>query len=141
MASRSTATITRRSASAPPARRRTARTGAAPCRSEPYLMSRGNPYGTDSFPRHERRARSFLAMTHGCQAPQSLGWPGGAAGAAEVFADVKARERWLTGCTPLPWAALLVSEQTRQFAAYKEITQRFLPPALGIFRTAMEEHL
>ncbi len=26
-----------------------------PCASEPYLMSRGNPYGTDSFPAHERR--------------------------------------------------------------------------------------
>src|SRR5204863_2752720 len=44
--------------------------------SEPYLMSRGNPYGSDSFPKEERLARTFLAMTHGSQAAQSLGWPG-----------------------------------------------------------------
>src|SRR5204862_6148560 len=34
-----------------------------PSASEPYLMSRGNPYGTDSFPQHERMARSPLALT------------------------------------------------------------------------------
>src|SRR5262249_4794579 len=41
----------------------------------------------------------------------------------------------------LPWAGLLVSEQTRQFYAYKDIAERFLPPLFGSFRAAMEEHL
>ena len=35
------------------------------CASEPYLMSRGNPYGTDSFPAHERRTRVLLSLTYG----------------------------------------------------------------------------
>jgi hypothetical protein len=115
--------------------------GGAPCASEPYLMTRGNPYGTESFPLHERRVRSLLALTHGCQAPQSFGWPGGVKGAAAAFDDVAAREKWLPGLRPQRWAGLLVSEQTRQFHSYKDITGRFLPPSLGVFRTALEEHL
>ncbi len=115
--------------------------GYGPNASEPYLMSRGNPYGTDSFPKHERLARTFLAMTHGSQAAQSLGWPGQAAANMEVFQAVAERERWLTDVRPLPWAALLVSEQTRQFYAYKDIADRFLAHNFGVFRCAMEEHL
>ena len=41
----------------------------------------------------------------------------------------------------LPWAALLVSEQTRQFYAYRHIAEWFLPPVLGVWRAALEEHL
>jgi hypothetical protein len=115
--------------------------GGRPCASEPYLMSRGNPYSGDSFPLHERKARTLLALTHGSVTAQSLGWAGGAAGAKAAFAEVARRERFQSGCQPLPWAALLVSEQTRQFHAYKAITERFLPHLFGTFRTAMEEHL
>jgi hypothetical protein len=50
--------------------------GDRPSASEPYLMSRGNPYGTDSFPYHERLTRTLLALTHGSVTAQSLGWPG-----------------------------------------------------------------
>ena len=50
--------------------------GDAPSACEPYLMSRGNPYGTDSFPHHERLTRTLLALTHGSVTAQSLGWPG-----------------------------------------------------------------
>jgi hypothetical protein len=104
-------------------------------------MSRGNPYGTESFPVHERMMRTFLALTNGSQVPQSLGWSGHEASTANLFREIAQRERWLTRTVPLPWAALLVSEQTRQFYAYKDIGDRFLPPVFGAFRAAMEEHL
>jgi hypothetical protein len=115
--------------------------GGRPNASEPYLMSRGNPAGTDSFPVHERLARCFLAMTNGGLAPQSYGWPGHGDSTDAVFREVARRERWLTRCEPLPWAALLVGEQTRQFYAYKDVADRYLPHLFGAFRAAAEEHL
>ena len=114
--------------------------GGGPSGSEPYLMSRGNPYSGDSFPRHERMTRSMLVLTQGALAPQSLGWTGGAAAAGEVFDAIKARERWTIGARPMPWAAMLVSEPTRQFVAHKDIAGRFLPHVFGAFRAAIEEH-
>jgi hypothetical protein len=116
-------------------------TGHRPNASEPYLMSRGNPAGTDSFPAHERLARCFLALTNGGLAPQSYGWPGHADSADDVFREVARRGRWLTRCEPVRWAALLVSEQTRQFYAYKDVADRYLPHVFGAFRAAAEEHL
>ncbi len=115
--------------------------GHRPNASEPYLMSRGNPAGTDSFPAHERMARCFLAMTNGGLAPESYGWPGHAASTDDDFREVSRRERWLTRCEPLRWAALLVGEQTRQFYAYKDVADRYLPHLFGAFRAAAEEHL
>src|SRR5260370_33982325 len=41
----------------------------------------------------------------------------------------------------MPGAPLRASEQTRQFYAYKDIAERFLPPVFGVFRAALEEHL
>jgi hypothetical protein len=115
--------------------------GDRPCASEAYLMSRGNPYGTDSFPVHERLMRSLLALSQGNVLAESFGWPGHAESTAALFRQTQARERWLTRATPLPWAGLLVSEQTRQFYAYKDIAERFLPHVFGAFRCALEEHL
>src|SRR5581483_8269513 len=115
--------------------------GGRPAACEPYLMSRGNPYGTDSFPAHERLTRTLLGLASGCVAAESLGWPGHAESAVASLRAVAEREPWLTGAEPLPWAALLVSEQTRQFYAYKDIAAHFLPHALGAFRAATEEHL
>lgn len=109
--------------------------------SEAYLMSRGSPYGTDSFPVHERLTRNFLALTNGSIAAESFGWPGHHDSTLDVFREVKKRERWLTRTKTLPWAALLVSEQTRQFYAYKDIPERFLSHLFGAFRAGMEEHL
>ncbi len=111
-----------------------------PCASEPYLMSRGNPYGTDSFPHHERMTRAFLALTYGNVAAHSMGWPGHRESTREVFAAVKEREPWLTDAEPLPWAGMLVSEQTRQFHSYQDIAGRFLPHPFGAFRAATEGH-
>lgn len=115
--------------------------GDRPAASEAYLMSRGNPYGTESFPRHERLTRNLQAMTNGSTCAESFGWPGQYVSAGAAFQVVKEREAWLTNTEPLPWAGLLVSEQTRQFYAYKDIADRWLPHLLGTFRTAMEEHL
>ncbi len=118
-----------------------ATTGHRPNASEPYLMSRGNPYGTDSFPAHERLTRCFLALTNGSLVPEAYGWPGHADSTDDVFRAIGRRERWLTRCEPVRWAALLVSEQTRQFYAYKDIADRYLPHVFGAFRAAAEEHL
>jgi hypothetical protein len=111
-----------------------------PAASEPYLMSRGNPYGNDSFPRHEQFTRAMLALTHGSIPATILSWGGHEKGSAPVLAEVKAREQWVARATPVPWAAMLVSEQTRQFHAYKDIAERFLPHVFGAFRAALEEH-
>jgi hypothetical protein len=115
--------------------------GDRPCASEAYLMSRGNPYGSDSFPAHERFTRCFLNLTSGGVCAESLSWPGHEASTTTVFREAARRERWLTRTAPLPWAALLVSEQTRQFYAYKDIEKHFLPHVFGAFRAATEEHL
>ncbi len=116
-----------------------ATTGDRPCAAEPYLMSRGNPYGTDSFPAHERQTRCLLALSQGNVLAESFGWPG-----HDVAADFRAvakLEKYLSRTSPLPWAGLLVSEQTRQFYAYRDIAGRFLPHPLGVFRAAVESHL
>ncbi len=115
--------------------------GQRPCASEPYLMSRGNPHGTDSFPAHERRTRCLLAVAHGNVLAESFGWPGHGDGVAGDFHAVARRQQYLSRAEPLPWAALLVSEQTRQFYAYCDIPGRFLAHVLGVFRVAAEEHL
>lgn len=115
--------------------------GDRPNASEAYLMSRGNPYGTDSFPVHERLTRNLLALANGSIAAESFGWPGHVDSTHAVFREVKNRERWLTRTETLPWAGLLVSEQTRQFYAYKDIPERFLSHHFGMFRVGMEEHL
>ncbi len=112
-----------------------------PGASEAYLMSRGNPYSADSFPRHERLTRNLLAMTNGSRAAESFGWPGHLQSTVDVLGEVARRAEWMPHTRPLPWAAMLVSEQTRQFYAYRDIADRFLPHVFGPFRAAIEEHL
>ena len=110
--------------------------GDRPSASEPYLMSRGNPYGTDSFPRHERLARALLALTQRQRRRRtSFGWPGhGDSTRRRVPRGRGGASSGSSRTQPLPWAALLVSEQTRQFYAYKDIAGRFLPHVFGAFR-------
>ena len=62
-----------------------------PCAAEPYMMSRGNPYGSDSFPAHELLTRTFLALTSGNAAAVSLGWPGHLESAATALHEVERR--------------------------------------------------
>jgi len=118
-----------------------ATTGDRPNASEPYLMSRGNPYGNESFPPHEQFVRFMLAVTNGSTPASILSWAGHEKGSVPAFKEVEKRQQWLVRAKPLPWAAMLVSEQSRQFQAYKDIAERFLPHAFGVFRAAAEEHL
>ncbi|MFO0879025.1 MAG: beta-galactosidase trimerization domain-containing protein [Gemmataceae bacterium] len=115
--------------------------GDGPCASEPYLMTRAQPPTSDSFPHVERLARALLAVTHGSVGAHSVGWPGHRESTADILTEIRRRAPWLTHTRRLPWAGLLVSEQTRQFVHYARIRERFLPPALGLFRAAVEEHL
>ena len=112
-----------------------------PAACEPYLMSRGNPYGNESFPRHEHFVRSMLALTNGCVPASILSWGGHENAAKSVFDEVRKREKWVIRSEPVPWAAMLVSEQTRQFHAYKDVAENYLPHVFGTFRAATEEHL
>jgi len=107
--------------------------------SEPYLMSRGNPYSTDSFPPHELTVRCLGAMTNGSFTPLAM-----MAGKEATFAtlrEIARRAPWFTRLEQEPWAAVLVSEQTRQFHAHGHIMDRWLAHVLGVYRMAMEEHL
>jgi hypothetical protein len=115
--------------------------GDRPAASEAYLMSHGNPYGTDSFPAHERLTRTLLALTHGCIAAESFGWPGHRESTVRVLGEVARRQEWMSHLNPVPWCGMLVSEQTRQFYAYRNITEHFLPHVFGGFRCLVEEHL
>ncbi|HWB11701.1 MAG TPA: hypothetical protein VG826_20895 [Pirellulales bacterium] len=115
--------------------------GDRPNASEAYLMSRGNPYGSDSFPAHERRTRNLLALTGGSITAESFGWPVPTHSTQTVFEQVRQRSRWLTRTRRLAWAAQLVSEQTRQFYAYRDVPERFLAHQFGAFRCACETHL
>ena len=116
-------------------------TGYRACGCEPYLMSRGNSYSSDSFPPHERMTRSLMVLAHGSTTAHSLGWTNGVEGAAPVFAETLRREPWITHAKPIPWVAILVSEQTRQFFAWRDIAERFLPHVFGSYRALLEDHL
>lgn len=105
---------------------------------EPYLMSRGNPYTTDSFPPHELTVRCLGAMVNGAFTP--LAQMAGKAATHATLREIARRQPWFTRLTPEPWAALLVGEQTRQFYAHGNIMERWLAHALGVFRVALEEH-
>jgi hypothetical protein len=113
------------------------RTGA----SEPYIMSRGNPYSTSSFPPHELFVRAMMAMTNGSITPLAVPTAAGKEAGDQTLREIGKRKRWFIRATQEPWAALLVSEQTRQFYAGNQIMERFLAHALGVFRVGWEEHL
>jgi hypothetical protein len=113
------------------------RTGA----SEPYIMSRGNPYSGSSFPRHELFVRCMMAMTNGSITPIALPTGAGKEAGDQTMREIGKRKKWCIRTTQEPWAALLVSEQTRQFYAGGQVMERFLAHALGVFRVGCEEHL
>ena len=113
------------------------RTGA----SEPYIMSRGNPYSTSSFPRHELFVRCMHAMTNGSITPIGVPTAAGREAGDFTIREIGKRKKWFIRSTPEPWGAILVSEQTRQFYAGGQIMERFLSHALGAYRVGFEEHL
>ncbi|MHB0960225.1 MAG: alpha-amylase family protein [Pirellulaceae bacterium] len=116
-------------------------TGGRTGSSEPYMMSRGNPYSTSSFPRHELFVRCMQAMTNGSMTPLALPTSAGKEAGDHVLREIGRRKKWFIRATQEPWVALLVSEQTRQFYAGGQIMERFLAHALGAFRVGYEERL
>ena len=112
--------------------------------SEPYLMSHGNPYGRDSFPPHEIERRMLLALTHGAVPSIAVGQPKHLQEAVyQCMDEVNKRREWVVRKRPEPWAALLMSDNTRNFYGRSsgEVEDRYLASVFGTFRMAMEEHL
>ncbi len=112
--------------------------------SEPYLMTHGNPYGTDSFPPHEQLCRVMQIITHGSFASLAPGWnPNIRKPTLDAFREIGTRSKWLTQKKPEPWAALLMSDQTRIFYGQTpdEVEKRYLSNVFGAYRVFLEEHL
>jgi hypothetical protein len=112
--------------------------------SEPYLMSHGNPYGKDSFPPHEIHRRMLLALTYGTAPSIAVIQPPNLQQAIyDGLDEVKRRKAWITNKAPEPWAALVLSDNTRNFYGRSagQVEDRYMANVLGVFRTAIEEHL
>jgi hypothetical protein len=111
--------------------------------SEPYILSHGNPYGKDSFPPQEILRRMLLAVTYGVAPSIAVGQPPNLQ--AELYAcldQVEKRRPWLTHKRPEPWAALLMSDNTRNFYGRSagQVEERYMANVFGAFRAAVEEH-
>ncbi|MFO0957471.1 MAG: beta-galactosidase trimerization domain-containing protein [Isosphaeraceae bacterium] len=112
--------------------------------SEPYLMSHGNPYGKDSFPPHEIERRMLLSLSYGVAPSIAVSQPKNLQPAIyRALDEVARRMPWLTDKRPEPWAALLMSDNTRNFygRAPGLVEERYMANVLGAFRTTVEEHL
>lgn len=112
--------------------------------SEPYLMSHGNPYGKDSFPPHEIERRMMLCLTYGCQPSIAVAQPPRMQRAMYASLDeVQKRKPWLTHKSPEPWAALVMSDNTKTFYGRSsgKVEERYLAHTLGAFRACVEQHL
>lgn len=112
--------------------------------SEPYLMSHGNPYGKDSFPAHEIERRMMLCLTYGCQPSIAVAQPPRMQTAMYAALDeVQKRKPWLTHKSPEPWAAVVMSDNTKTFYGRTsgKVEERYLANVLGTFRACAEEHL
>ncbi|CAN5166026.1 hypothetical protein BH23VER1_BH23VER1_23940 [soil metagenome] len=110
--------------------------------AEPYLMSRGNPYGKDSFPAHEIERRMMLAVTHGVLPSLAVIQPEHLQEAAyHCLGEVRRRRAWITHKAPEPWAALVMSDNTRCFYTGGDVERRYMASVFGAFRAALESHL
>jgi hypothetical protein len=112
--------------------------------SEPYILSHGNPYGKDSFPPQEILRRMMLALTYGTSPSIAVAQPANLQ--QELYRcldEVKRRKPWLTHKSPEPWAALLMSDNTRNFYGRSagQVEERYMASVFGAFRAAQEEHL
>ena len=112
--------------------------------SEPYILSHGNPYGKDSFPPTEILRRMMLALTYGAAPSIAVAQPPSLQ--EELYRcmdEVQRRKPWLTHKSPEPWAALVMSDNTRNFYGRSpgKVEERYMASVLGTFRTAVEEHL
>ena len=112
--------------------------------SEPYLLSHGNPYGKDSFPPHEILRRMMLALTYGAAPSIAVAQPENLqADLYQCLDEVRRRKPWLTHKSPEPWAALVMSDNTRNFYGRSPglVEERYMAAVFGTFRAAVEEHM
>jgi len=112
--------------------------------SEPYLMSHGNPYGKDSFPTHEIERRMMLSLAHGCMPSIAVAQPKRMQGPLFAIMDeVGKRKPWVVGRKPEPYAAILVSDNSRVFYGRDpgQVEERYLAHPLGVFRACVEAHI
>lgn len=112
--------------------------------SEPYLMSHGNPYGKDSFPPHEVLRRMLLCVAHGSTPSIAVAQPPVLREAVfHGLAEVQRRKRWLTHKEPEPWAAIVMSDNSRVFYGRSSgaVEQRYLAHVFGTFRAVVEAHM
>jgi len=109
----------------------------------PYMMSHGNPYGTDSFPKSEMFRRSMLTLTWGARPSPAPAFAGFKEAALETIREMKARSPWLTHKTSERWGALLMSDATRNFYGREaaKVEERYLANVFGYFRAILEEHM
>lgn len=112
--------------------------------SEPYILSHGNPYGKDSFPPHEIERRMMLSLTYGAMPSIAVAQP--AHLQEELYAvmdKIQARKPWLTHKKPEPWAAIVMSDNTRNFYGKVAglVEERYMANVWGAFRACVEEHL
>jgi hypothetical protein len=112
--------------------------------SEPYILSHGNPYGKDSFPPAEIERRMMLALTYGACTSIAVAQPPRLQ--EELYRcmdEVQKRKPWLTHKHPEPWAALLMSDNTRTFYGRSpgKVEERYMSHVFGTFRAMVEEHL
>jgi hypothetical protein len=111
--------------------------------SEPYILSHGNPYGKDSFPPQEILRRMLLTLTYGAAPSIAVGQPPNLQ--AELYAcldEVRRRKPWLTHKKPEPYAALVMSDNTRNFYGREagRVEERYMANVLGSFRAGIEAH-
>lgn len=112
--------------------------------SEPYILSHGNPYGKDSFPPQEILRRMLLAATYGAAPSIAVAQPANLQQELyQCLDEVQKRKPWLTHKRPEPWAALLMSDNTRNFYGRSagRVEERYMANVFGTFRVAVEEHL
>lgn len=112
--------------------------------SEPYILSHGNPYGKDSFPPSEILRRMLLAATYGAQPSIAVIQPEHLQKELyECMDQLQQRKEWLIRKDPEPWAALVMSDNTRNFYGRSagRVEERYMASVFGTFRMAVEEHL
>lgn len=112
--------------------------------SEPYILSHGNPYGKDSFPPSEILRRMLLAATYGASPSIAVIQPEHLQTELyDCMDELQRRKEWLVRKEPEPWAALVMSDNTRNFYGRSagQVEERYMASVFGTFRAAVEEHL
>jgi Trehalose utilisation/Hypothetical glycosyl hydrolase 6 len=112
--------------------------------SEPYILSHGNPYGKDSFPPSEILRRMLLAATYGATPSIAVIQPEHLQQHLyDNMDELQRRKEWLIRKEPERWAAIVMSDNTKNFYGRNSglVEDRYLANVFGTFRACVEEHL